>query len=124
MRHRHRQQSSRRARSHRAPGVFVAPQMAGQETDVYFFGETVEKIGPKKYKITNGGFTTCVQPTPRWDLHAGTMTLNVDDYTLLWNRRVQRQGRADALPPGHVLPDEEGGSRDRLPAADLRARPR
>ncbi len=68
-----------------APGMFVAPQMAGQETDVYFFGETVEKIGPKKYRITNGGFTTCVQPTPRWDLHAGSITLNVDDYALLWN---------------------------------------
>ena len=46
-------------------------QLAGQDTDVYFFGETVEKIGPKKYKITNGGFTTCVQPTPRWNLNAG-----------------------------------------------------
>ena len=57
--------------------------MAGQETDVYFFGETIEKIGPKKYRITNGGFTTCVQPTPRWDLHAGTVVLNIDHYTLL-----------------------------------------
>ena len=46
--------------------------MTGQDNDVYFFGETVEKIGPKKYKITNGGFSTCVQPTPRWDLHADT----------------------------------------------------
>ena len=48
--------SSRRARRvgrrRRAP-----PPMTGQETDVYFFGETVEKIGPRKYKITNGGFT-------------------------------------------------------------------
>ena len=31
--------------------------MTGQDTDVYFFGEKIEKIGPKKYKITNGGFT-------------------------------------------------------------------
>jgi LPS-assembly protein len=66
-------------------GGFVAPQMTGQDTDVYFFGDTVEKIGPKKYKITNGGFTTCVQPSPRWDFHAGTVVLNVDHYTLLRN---------------------------------------
>ena len=57
--------------------------MAGQDTVVYFFGEKIEKIGPKKYKITNGGFSTCVQPTPRWDLNAGTVILNVDHYTLL-----------------------------------------
>jgi LPS-assembly protein len=66
-------------------GGFVAPQLAGQDTDVIFFGETVEKIGPKKYKIRNGGFTTCVQPSPRWNLNAGEVVLNIDAYTLLKN---------------------------------------
>jgi len=65
------------------PGTIVAPQMTNQELVVYFFGEKIEKIGPKKYKITNGGFSTCVQPTPRWDLNAGTVILNLDHYTLL-----------------------------------------
>ena len=66
-----------------APGVVAPPPLTGQDTIVYFFGETVEKIGPKKYKIRRGGFTTCVQPTPRWDLHADTIILNLDHYTLL-----------------------------------------
>ena len=65
------------------PGAIARRAQSSQGTDVYFQGETVEKIGPKKYKITNGGFTTCVQPTPRWDLNAGTVVLNIDDYTLL-----------------------------------------
>ena len=65
------------------PGAVAMPALSSQETDVYFQGETVEKIGPKKYKITNGGFTTCVQPTPRWDLNAGTVVLSIDNYTLL-----------------------------------------
>jgi LPS-assembly protein len=60
-----------------------APVIAGQETDVYFFGDTVERLGPKQYRIRNGGFTTCVQPTPRWILNAGTVVLNIDEYTLL-----------------------------------------
>jgi LPS-assembly protein len=64
------------------PGL-IAPPTTNQPTDVYFFGERIEKIGPKKYRITNGGFTTCVQPTPRWDLHADTVVLNVDHYTML-----------------------------------------
>jgi LPS-assembly protein len=66
-----------------AVGGVAPPPMTGQDTSVIFFGETVEKIGPKKYKITKGGFTTCVQPTPRWDLHAGEIVLNIDNYTLL-----------------------------------------
>src|ERR1019366_8116783 len=66
----------------RAGGV-APPPTVGQDNDVYFFGETIEKIGPKKYKIINGGFSTCVQRTPRWSLTAGTVVLNIDHYTVL-----------------------------------------
>jgi len=64
---------------------FVAPAMSSQETDVMFFGETIEKIGFKKYRLTRGGFTTCMQPTPRWQLTSGTVILNIDHYTFLEN---------------------------------------
>ena len=68
------------------------PPIVGQENVIIFFGEKVEKIGPKKYKITNGGFSTCAQPTPRWDLHAGTVILNVDHYTVLTNAVMNVKG--------------------------------
>jgi LPS-assembly protein len=68
------------------------PPVVGQENVIMFFGEKVEKIGPKKYKITNGGFSTCAQPTPRWDLHAGTVILNVDHYTVLTNAVMSVKG--------------------------------
>ncbi|MBI3493647.1 MAG: hypothetical protein HY047_18005 [Acidobacteria bacterium] len=74
------------------PGAVAPPTVPGQETSVYFFGEKVEKTGPKTYKITKGGFSTCVQPTPRWDLHASTVTLNVDHYTLLKNSVLTMKG--------------------------------
>src|SRR5215475_12951986 len=74
------------------PGAVAIPTASNQDTDVYFVGELVEKIGPRKYKITNGGFTTCAQPTPRWDLHAGTVTLNVDHYTVLTNAVMNVKG--------------------------------
>ena len=67
------------------PGAVAIPTGSNQDTDVYFVGELIEKIGPRKYKITNGGFTTCVQPTPRWDLRAGTVILNIEHYTFLRN---------------------------------------
>jgi len=70
-------------RQRSGPGFVAAPTPVGQDTDVYFFGEIIEKQGPRKYKITNGGFTTCVQPTPRWILTSKTVVLNIDHYTLL-----------------------------------------
>src|SRR5258705_9644161 len=48
-----------------------AAAFGGQEPDVYFYGAKIEKLGPRKYRITNGGFTTCVQPTPRWEVTSG-----------------------------------------------------
>jgi len=67
------------------PGAFAAPPVSSQDTDVYFTGGVVEKIGPRKYKITKGGFTTCVQPTPRWQLTSDTIVLNIEHYTFLRN---------------------------------------
>ena len=66
-------------------------------TDVVFFGEMVEKIGNKKYKITNGGFSACVQPTPRWDLHAGTVDPEHRSLHVAAAGDLQGQGRADVL---------------------------
>ena len=70
----------------------IASQALTAETDVYFFGETIQKTGPKKYRITNGGFTTCVQPTPRWELHSSTVVLNLDEYTVLRNAVFRVKG--------------------------------
>ena len=75
------------------PGAVAPPLAAGaQDNAVYFFGEKVEKVSAKKYKITKGGFSTCVQPTPRWDLHADTVILNVDHYTILRNAILEVKG--------------------------------
>jgi LPS-assembly protein len=56
-----------------------------QEPDAYFYGETIEKLGPKTYRITRGGFTTCVQPTPRWEMVATSVTLTLQKRAVLTN---------------------------------------
>ena len=81
-----------RAAASAVPGAFVAPQLTGQDNDVYFFGDLIEKMGPKKYKITNGGFTTCLQPTPRWNLTGSTIVVNINHYTLLQNMVLNVKG--------------------------------
>ena len=59
------------------------------EPDVYFLGEEIEKIGPDKYRITKGSFTTCVQPAPRWQIVSGKATINLDDYAMLTNAVIE-----------------------------------
>ncbi|MBI2833616.1 MAG: LPS-assembly protein LptD [Acidobacteria bacterium] len=63
-----------------------------QEPDAYFYGEKIEKLSPKRYRVTRGGFTTCVQPTPRWQLTSTTVTINLDDYALLKNSLFKVKG--------------------------------
>jgi hypothetical protein len=59
------------------------------EPDVYFYGDTIEKIGEDRYRISRGGFTTCVQPTPRWDIVSGKATIDLEDYAILRNAVVR-----------------------------------
>lgn len=63
-----------------------------QEPEVFFYGETLEKLGERKYRITKGGFTTCVQPRPRWQLTSGTIILNIDHYALLVHSMMRVKG--------------------------------
>ena len=79
-------------------------QFGNQQADVYFWGQTIERLGDQKYRITRGGFTTCVQPTPRWELFTNTVTLNLNDYAVATNT-VLRQGCTHLLHAVGVLPD-------------------
>jgi LPS-assembly protein len=90
-------------------GGYQAPQLVGQENDVYFFGDTIEKIGQQKYRISHGGFTTCVQPTPRWDLHGGTVVLNIDHYTMLRDAVLKVKGVPMLYVPIMYYPTKRDG---------------
>jgi LPS-assembly protein len=59
------------------------------EPDVYFGGEQIEKVGDDRYRITKGWFTTCVQPTPRWEIVSTTTTIDLEDYAILRNAIVR-----------------------------------
>ena len=84
-------QEQKKKRGVAAP-VQQASLYGGQEPDVYFYGEKVSKIGLEKYRLTKGGFTTCVQPTPRWRLTSGTVILNLDHYAVLTNALFKVKG--------------------------------
>jgi LPS-assembly protein len=67
-------------------------QFIGQDPDVYFSGQTIEKLGPRRYRITRGSFTTCVQPEPRWEIVSGSMVINLNDYAVARNTVLRVKG--------------------------------
>ncbi len=78
-----------------------------QEPDAMFWGREVQKIGPQKYRIKSGGFTTCVQPTPRWEVSSGTVTLTLDDHALMTNSVFRVKGVPILYLPIFYYPIQE-----------------
>jgi LPS-assembly protein len=67
-------------------------QFGTLQPDVQFYGETIDKIGPQTYLISHGGFTTCAQANPRWEMTSGSIRLRVDHYALLRNMLLKAKG--------------------------------
>src|SRR5688572_5549712 len=74
------------------PPPGAAPAEGRADPDVQFYGETLEKTSVDTYVITNGGFTSCVQANPRWEMTSGSLKLRVDHYALLRNMFLKVKG--------------------------------
>jgi LPS-assembly protein len=83
---------------HQASGIMsLGPtvdraQFGNQDPDVYFYGDVIEKISSRQYKITRGGFSTCVQPTPRWEVTSKSVTINLEEYAIARNTVLRVKG--------------------------------
>ena len=62
------------------------------DPDVQFYGETLEKVNEDTYVISKGGFTSCAQANPRWEMTSGSLRLRVDHYALLRNMMLKVKG--------------------------------
>ena len=80
-----------------------------QEPDLLFHGQMIERIGARTYRITKGAFTSCVQPTPRWQLVATTFTLNLDSHALFVNMILKVKGVPVFYLPGMYYPIQADG---------------
>ncbi len=67
-------------------------QFGGQDPDVYFYGDTIEKLENRRYRLTRGGFTTCVQPTPRWEVTSGSVLIVLDNYAIARHMLLRVKG--------------------------------
>jgi LPS-assembly protein len=78
---------------YQAQGTASLPPRPGQaaalfgsfEPDIIFWGDELSKVGDRKYHLVNGGFTSCVQPSPRWEFTTTAGTITLDKHVLLKN---------------------------------------
>ena len=90
-------------------GTMADPaQFGGQEPDVYFYGDTIEKLSTRSYRLTRGGFSTCVQPTPRWEVTSNSVVINLDDYAIARNILLRVKGVPLMYLPILYFPIKEG----------------
>ena len=88
----------------------IEPSMFGtQEPEIRFWGEVIEKIGSRTYRLTRGGFTSCVQPTPRWEVSVSSATINLEEYALLRNSVLRVKGVPLFYLPVMYYPIQEDG---------------
>lgn len=55
------------------------------EPDVMFWGDRIDKVADRTYELTDGGFTTCAQPSPRWEMTSSTSRVTLDKYVIMKN---------------------------------------
>ena len=67
-------------------------EFGGQEPNIYFYGNTIEKLSARSYRLTRGGFSTCVQPTPRWEVTSDSIVINLNDYAIARNILLRVKG--------------------------------
>ena len=88
----------------------IEPSMFGtQEPEMRFWGEIIEKVGSRTYRLTRGGFTSCVQPTPRWEVTVSSATINLDEYALLRNSVLRVKDVPLFYLPAMYYPIQEDG---------------
>jgi LPS-assembly protein len=57
----------------------------GMEPDVTFWADEFSKTGEDRFEVKHGGFTSCVQATPRWSLTGTSGTFVRDSHITFWN---------------------------------------
>ena len=80
-----------------------------QEPDMIFYGEKIERLGPRTYRLTKGAFTSCIQPTPRWQVVVSSLTMNLDQYALMRNAVIEVKGVPVFYLPLMYYPIQEDG---------------
>jgi hypothetical protein len=77
------------------------------EPEAFFTADLIEKIGPRTYQLTNATFTTCVQPSRRWQIVSSNLKFTVDRHAIMSNARLEVKDVAVLYLPWFYFPIQE-----------------
>jgi LPS-assembly protein len=79
--------------------------------DLYFYGDIIEKESEDTYVIEGGAFTSCAQPTPRWQFVAGKARMKRNHHVALHHPLLKLKSIPVFYAPFLYYPiDEQGRS--------------
>ncbi len=78
-------------------------------TDLYFYGDIIEKESEDTYVIEGGAFTSCAQPTPRWQFTAGKARMKRDHHVALHHTLLKLKSLPIFYAPFLYYPIDEQG---------------
>jgi len=77
--------------------------------DLYFYGDIIEKESEDTYLIEGGAFTSCAQPTPRWQFTAGKARMKRDHHVSLHHPFLKLKSLPIFYAPFLYYPIDEQG---------------
>jgi LPS-assembly protein len=77
--------------------------------DLYFYGDIIEKESEDTYVIEGGAFTSCAQPTPRWEFTAGKARMKRDHHVALHHPLLKLKSVPIFYAPFLYYPIDEQG---------------
>jgi LPS-assembly protein len=77
--------------------------------DLYFYGDIIEKESEDVYVIEGGAFTSCAQPTPRWQFVAGKARMKRDHHVALHHPLLKVKSIPVFYAPFLYYPIDEQG---------------
>jgi LPS-assembly protein len=78
-------------------------------TDLYFYGDIIEKESEDTYVIEGGVFTSCAQPTPRWQFIAGKARMKREHHVALHHPLLKVKSIPVFYAPFLYYPIDEQG---------------
>src|SRR5687767_11339327 len=80
-----------------------------QEPEAILVAHSIEKTGPRSYRLTKAVFSACVQPTRRWEVTASTLSFTVDKYAIMRNAVMRVKDVPLLYLPFFYYPIQEDG---------------
>ncbi len=78
-------------------------------TDLYFYGDIIEKESEDTYLVEGGAFTSCAQPIPRWQFTAGKARMKRDHHVALHHPLLKLKSLPVFYAPFLYYPLDEQG---------------